>query len=84
LFNFQFSPPTRPIREKKSVKKEAEPDVTVLSLAPFTPNPKLFFENVKVGQTSTQKLLVRNPTDHAIQVIVMHVSLLLLTNVYAC
>ncbi|KAJ3629310.1 hypothetical protein MTP99_013707 [Tenebrio molitor] len=64
---FQFSPPTRPIREKKSVKKEAEPDVTVLSLAPFTPNPKLFFENVKVGQTSTQKLLVRNPTDHAIQ-----------------
>ncbi|EFA02970.2 abnormal spindle-like microcephaly-associated protein homolog [Tribolium castaneum] len=63
----QFSPPVR--QQSKKPKPELEPDNAVLSLAPFTPNPKICFENVKIGQTATQNLVIKNPTGHAKELI---------------
>lgn len=36
--------------------------VEILSLAPFSPIPKLFFEDIKIGETVNRKLLIRNST----------------------
>ncbi|CAH1978424.1 unnamed protein product [Acanthoscelides obtectus] len=59
-----------PIKPEKKVKpaalETAAPEIEVLSLSPFTPNPKLCFEDVIPGQTSTRKLLVKNPTKNDI------------------
>lgn len=53
----------------KLVKKEPEPEIIeVLSLAPFAPSPKLFFDRVVVGETATCKLLVKNPTKQSLTV----------------
>lgn len=53
--------------QKKQNKKESE-EATILSLAPFTPNPKLFFEDVKVGTEATRELVIRNPNGQDVQV----------------
>ncbi|KAJ8950710.1 hypothetical protein NQ318_012790 [Aromia moschata] len=69
---FQFSPVRKRI-ETKVVKKENESEkVEVLSLAPFTCNPKLFFEDVKIGESATRKLVVDNPTNEDVQIAVSH------------
>ncbi|VEN51699.1 unnamed protein product [Callosobruchus maculatus] len=59
---FEISPArpekkVKPLTEEKPVAK-----LEVLSLAPFTPTPKLYFEDVIPGHSSTERLLVKNPT----------------------
>lgn len=55
--------------KRNVVSKENESEkVEILSLAPFTPNPKLFFEGVQVGSTVSRKLLIENPTSHDVNV----------------
>lgn len=47
----------------KKPEKLVEPEVIeVLSLAPFTPIPKLDFNDVKVGISITKKICIKNPT----------------------
>nr|CAI5858332.1 unnamed protein product [Callosobruchus analis] len=59
---FEISP-ARPEKKVKPVNKEKPVEkLEVLSLAPFTPNPKLYFEDVIPGRLCTEKLLVKNPT----------------------
>lgn len=53
--------------QKKQIKKESE-QATVLSLAPFAPNAKLFFEDITVGTEATRELIIQNPTSQDIQV----------------
>ncbi|KAJ3664959.1 hypothetical protein Zmor_000488 [Zophobas morio] len=64
---FQFSPPLRQ-PEKKTVAKKPEVEPNVLILAPFSKNPKICFENVKVGQAAVETLIIKNPTNHKLEV----------------
>lgn len=50
---------------KNTLEEEEE---LVLSLAPFTPIPKVCFNNIQVGKSSTERLKIKNPTDRDIQV----------------
>ncbi|GLV40193.1 abnormal spindle [Carabus blaptoides fortunei] len=68
FFTFSVSP-------KRSVKKEIAhvpevEDIAELKLAPFSAIPKLFFEDVKIGDCITKKLLVRNPNSFSYKLIV--------------
>lgn len=67
MIQVNISPLPKVEPQKKITKKESE-EVTVLSLAFFTPNPKLFFEDVKVGTEAVRELLVRNPNNQDITV----------------
>ncbi|KAG5885781.1 hypothetical protein JTB14_031216 [Gonioctena quinquepunctata] len=59
---FQFSPVRRDKTIKPVVSKNESEEVESLILAPFTPVPKLSFDNVKIGESSIRKLLIKNPT----------------------
>lgn len=63
MYNLQFNiSPARYVKPKEEIKNE-EPEVNFLSLAPFTTNPKICLENVKVGGTVTTILHIRNSTN---------------------
>lgn len=67
-YSFQFSP-IRPDKKPKTVVKEKDNDIVeTLLLTPFSQIPKLFFDNVKIGDTAKQKLLIKNNTSHDITV----------------
>ncbi|KAF7268285.1 hypothetical protein GWI33_018555 [Rhynchophorus ferrugineus] len=67
---FQISPVvrknTKPVVQKKQENEEVE--IEMLSLAPFTPTPKILFENVVVGAVQTRKILIQNPTSQDIDI----------------
>lgn len=52
-----------PVRKPKpqKVEKKEEPEINILSLAPFTANPKICFDDVKIGSEATRQLLIKNP-----------------------
>nr|XP_022909271.1 abnormal spindle-like microcephaly-associated protein homolog [Onthophagus taurus] len=50
-----------------------EEEKYILSLAPFTPLPKITFENVLLGSTATKTLIVRNPGCHQIEICITRV-----------
>jgi hypothetical protein len=56
-----------PESRRKPKTKDKNKDV-VLVLAPFNKLPKLLFENVKVGTSELQHIIVRNPNDSRIEV----------------
>lgn len=64
---FEISP-TKPIKNLREKIIEKVEETISVSLAPFTANPKIFFEQVKVGETSTRKLSIFNPSSHDIEV----------------
>ncbi|XP_028131174.1 abnormal spindle-like microcephaly-associated protein homolog [Diabrotica virgifera virgifera] len=59
---FQISPVRREKKPKPTVKEKSPEKIEILSLGPFTVAPKLFFDEVKIGEPATCKLLLRNPT----------------------
>lgn len=61
---------TKPVIQKKQTNEEAE--IEILSLAPFTPTPKILFENVLVGTVQTRRMLIQNPTSQDIDVIIQN------------
>nr|CAH7760044.1 unnamed protein product [Callosobruchus chinensis] len=63
---FQISPARPEKKVKAAIKEKPVAKLEVLSLAPFTPNPKLYFEDVIPGHSSTERLLVKNPTKNDI------------------
>ncbi|CAH0552800.1 unnamed protein product [Brassicogethes aeneus] len=65
---FQFSPVKKAPPKKPIEQKNESEEVAVLSLAPFSAKPKLFFEDVKCGVTSSRKLLIKNPTHQDVNV----------------
>lgn len=68
LYSFQFT--ISPVRQPKpqKVEKKEEPEINILSLAPFTPNPKICFDDIKIGSVTTKQLLIRNPNKLDIEV----------------
>ncbi|XP_031337214.1 protein abnormal spindle-like [Photinus pyralis] len=54
--------------EAKCIKEEKVEDIPKLTLAPFTNNTKLFFENSLIGTTSIQQLIIENPTTQDVKV----------------
>ncbi|XP_018579175.1 protein abnormal spindle [Anoplophora glabripennis] len=67
---FQFSPIRTKVKHASVPKENESEKIEVLSLAPFTPNPKLFFEDVQVGTAVNRKLLIENPTDHDVNIFI--------------
>ncbi|CAG9768197.1 unnamed protein product [Ceutorhynchus assimilis] len=69
---FQISPVVH--KKPKPIPKikieDYESQIEVLSLALFTTNPKIVFENVTVGTVQTKKLLIKNPTGQDINLFV--------------
>nr|XP_023013304.1 protein abnormal spindle [Leptinotarsa decemlineata] len=63
---FQFSPVRREKNPIPVVKENESEKIENLLLAPFTPTPKLFFDNIRIGDTAARQLLIKNPTDHDI------------------
>lgn len=61
-----MSPARHP--KPRKVQKREEPEVNILSLAPFTPNPKICFENIKVGENATRQLHITNPAENGVEV----------------
>lgn len=53
--------------KKSPAKKESE-EPAILSLAPFTPSAKVFFEDVKVGTEAIRQLVIKNPTNRDVEV----------------
>lgn len=53
---------------RRKPKTEDEDEDVVLVLAPFNKIPKLFFQNVKVGTSELQHIIIRNPSDSRIEV----------------
>ncbi|XP_030752874.1 uncharacterized protein LOC115879947 [Sitophilus oryzae] len=45
-------------------------EIEVLSLAPFTLNPKIIFYNVPLGTSQTRKLLIQNPAKQGVKIFV--------------
>ncbi|XP_060528096.1 protein abnormal spindle isoform X2 [Cylas formicarius] len=69
---FQISPVYKKPKVKLLQKKvEDEAQIETLSLAPFTANPKIVFENVTVGTVHSRKLLILNPTANNIYLTVI-------------
>lgn len=66
FLQFNVSPGRHPKPPK--VQKTEEPEVYILSLAPFTPNPKICFENIKVGYSATRQLNITNPAETGVEV----------------
>ncbi|CAG9835729.1 unnamed protein product [Diabrotica balteata] len=62
LTKFHISPVRREKKPKPTVKEKSPEKIEILSLGPFTVAPKLFFDGVKLGESATCKLLLRNPT----------------------
>ncbi|KAJ8985779.1 hypothetical protein NQ317_014432 [Molorchus minor] len=69
---FQFSPVRVKNQPKPKVKENESEKIEVLSLAPFTHNPKLFFEDITVGDTVSRKLLIQNPSNQDIDILISH------------
>ncbi|XP_025832422.1 abnormal spindle-like microcephaly-associated protein homolog isoform X2 [Agrilus planipennis] len=69
-FQFNISPPTKlkPVTEPTKVETDETP---VLCLAPFTSNPKISFDNIKIGTTESRLLILRNPSSHKIEISVI-------------
>ncbi|KAL1501696.1 hypothetical protein ABEB36_006978 [Hypothenemus hampei] len=69
-FFFQVSPVHK--RNKPRPKKLSEDESTTefLSLAPFTPNPKIVFNNVVVGTVEIRKLQIKNPTEENVHLFI--------------
>ncbi|CAG9854161.1 unnamed protein product [Phyllotreta striolata] len=63
----QFSPP-KAVKKQPVVKKKIQEKTEILSLAPFAVVPKLYFEDIPVGNTSTCKLIIRNSTDQQLTI----------------
>lgn len=53
---------------RRKPKIDDEDKDVVLVLAPFNNLPKLLFENVKVGTSKLQHIIVRNPNDSRVEV----------------
>ncbi|XP_030752819.1 abnormal spindle-like microcephaly-associated protein homolog isoform X2 [Sitophilus oryzae] len=69
---FQISPVVRK-KTKRVVQKDRNMEDTkieILSLAPFTPIPKITFDDVLVGTSQSRKLLIQNPTQQGIKLFV--------------
>ncbi|PNF15429.1 hypothetical protein B7P43_G00952, partial [Cryptotermes secundus] len=62
-FEVKITPESR----RKPKTEDQDKDV-VLVLAPFNKIPKLFFQNVKVGTSELQHIIIRNPNDSRIEV----------------
>jgi hypothetical protein len=56
------------IPQRSKPKPQDEDNDVVLVLAPFNKLPKLLFENVKVGTSKLQHIIIRNPSDSRIEV----------------
>ncbi|KAK9744602.1 Abnormal spindle-like microcephaly-assoc'd, ASPM-SPD-2-Hydin [Popillia japonica] len=58
-----------PVQKPKVIKKPAVQieEVPILSLAPFTAIPKVFFDNVLIGTHASRTLIIHNPTPNDIK-----------------
>ncbi|XP_066153671.1 protein abnormal spindle [Euwallacea fornicatus] len=69
---FQISPiirkKTKVTVQRKLEDEDSKPEE--LSLAPFTQNPKILFNNVPVGTMQSRILVIKNPTGHDINLFV--------------
>ncbi|XP_066257818.1 protein abnormal spindle [Euwallacea similis] len=69
---FQISPiirkKTKITIQPKLEDEDSKPEE--LSLAPFTQNPKILFNNVVVGTVQSRSLVIKNPTGHDINLFV--------------
>ncbi|XP_017772144.1 PREDICTED: protein abnormal spindle [Nicrophorus vespilloides] len=70
FFQVNVTPEAKP-RKKSMVKPPNESEeISVLSLAPFTANPKIFFEDIPVGKEAKRLLCIKNPTKNPIELII--------------
>ncbi|XP_057658450.1 protein abnormal spindle isoform X1 [Diorhabda carinulata] len=66
---FQISPVRREPKPKCVIKEKTPEKIEILSLGPFAAVPKLFFDEIKIGDTASCKLILRNPTKHDITIL---------------
>ena len=59
----------------------SEEETIVLMLAPFSPPPIVEFKDIKININVIRKILIRNPTEHVIEVIICGIFINITTNV---
>ena len=63
------TPPDEKRRREKAAEVAAKENVEILLLTPFASSPKIEFERIKLGKSGVRKLLIRNPGDKPLDVL---------------
>jgi len=69
FFEVQRTPPDEKRKREKAAEEAAKEKVEILLLTPFASRPTVEFERVKLGKSGVRKLLIRNPGDKPLDVL---------------
>eukprot|EP00090_Calanus_glacialis_P044436 TRINITY_DN7927_c0_g1_i1.p1 TRINITY_DN7927_c0_g1~~TRINITY_DN7927_c0_g1_i1.p1 ORF type:complete len:1819 (-),score=663.72 TRINITY_DN7927_c0_g1_i1:83-5539(-) len=69
FFEVNRTPPDEKRRREKAAEMASNQVPEVLMLTPFTSSPRIEFERIKLGRSGVRRLVVRNPGDKPMEVI---------------